>query len=412
MGRHTTFNSNFASTPATGYDFTGKVDRAGDLGIDMSTGDATDLGEAEARANVVNGFDPQGSFGVTNEQMNAAEVNGTSDLNGLDQQTAVLEAEVDATEAAEEAASQSDSDTGSGDGSGSGTGTTSDQEIGYVDARDDPGGGWGNEPYEGGDGGYGFGGYGDGASGLGNGSGYGCYAPIALDLDGDGVELASPDSSTAAFDGDGDGYRETTGWIGADDGVLAFDKDGDDDITDTDEISFVGYKEGATTDLEGLAAFDTNGDGLLSAADGGWNQCGVWQDADQDGEVDSGESQSLDAMGIESIGLSSDGVTQQQDGNIVYGTGSYSRTDGTTAALGDVGLGYVDPEAVALSLDDPRSAILEATNHFVDNASVFTGILGTSNNDSLTAGGQDSVYIYGGDGNDQLTGNSGHRELI
>jgi hypothetical protein len=47
--------------------------------------------------------------------------------------------------------------------------------------------------------------------------------PLLLDLDGDGIETTSLAQSRAYFDVDGDGFAERTGWVGADDGILAND---------------------------------------------------------------------------------------------------------------------------------------------------------------------------------------------
>ncbi|MCY4320465.1 MAG: hypothetical protein OXE76_15080, partial [Alphaproteobacteria bacterium] len=68
-------------------------------------------------------------------------------------------------------------------------------------------------------------------SGDGGGGGGGGGKPIVLDLDGDGVELVALERSTAFFDINGDGYRERMAWVSADDGFLAYDKDGDGLIT-------------------------------------------------------------------------------------------------------------------------------------------------------------------------------------
>ncbi len=61
---------------------------------------------------------------------------------------------------------------------------------------------------------------------------------------------------------DGDGVRDKTGWVGADDGLLALDRNGNGTIDDIGEISFVDDAEGALSDLEGLQAYDTDGDNL------------------------------------------------------------------------------------------------------------------------------------------------------
>ncbi len=47
--------------------------------------------------------------------------------------------------------------------------------------------------------------------------------PLVFDLDGDGVELVDFQQSTALFDLNADGFREQTGWIKGDDGLLALD---------------------------------------------------------------------------------------------------------------------------------------------------------------------------------------------
>jgi hypothetical protein len=51
------------------------------------------------------------------------------------------------------------------------------------------------------------------------------------------------------------------GWTTGGDGLLAFDANRDGNIAGRGEISFIDYHPGAQTDLEGLRAFDTDGDG-------------------------------------------------------------------------------------------------------------------------------------------------------
>jgi Ca2+-binding RTX toxin-like protein len=288
-----------------------------------------------------------------------------------------------------------------------------------IDENESSSGSYNSEDYyDGGDFDYGggdsYGGYGDSVDGLSDGSEYGGYAPVALDLDDDGVELVAPENSKVNFDTDEDGYQELTGWVSPDDGILAYDKNGDGSVSHTDEIVFTGYKEGAKTDLEGLTAFDSNGNGQLDASDESWGQFGVWQDKDQDGETDAGEFISLDEAGISSISLTSDNVVREQDGNIVNGTGSYTRSDGTTGLLGDVALRYIDAAATELPthISDPRVATLEATNSTLEADVESDGILGTNSDDGLTADGDTSVFMHGGDGDDQLTGSGGHNVLI
>jgi hypothetical protein len=167
-------------------------------------------------------------------------------------------------------------------------------------------------------------------------------APVTLDLDGDGLEFVSS-SAGAAFDYDGDGIREATSWVGKGDGILVRDANGDGIANNAGEISF---SVGGSTDLEGLRLqYDSNGDGKLSADDAAFASFGVWQDANGNGSTDAGEYRSLTELGIASIALTSDGKAYLGgDGEvIVHGEASFTRTDGSTAAVGDVA--FITPRA-------------------------------------------------------------------
>ena len=168
--------------------------------------------------------------------------------------------------------------------------------------------------------------------------------PVVLDLDGDGVELVSFAASTARFDMDGDGNRDRTGWVGADDGLLAIDLNGDGIINDGSEISFQRFVDGAFSDLEGLAFFDTNNNGMLDGGDAQFGDFRVWQDVNQDGVSNAGELLTLGELGVESLSLSATltGNTPGSFDNVIYANGTYQKTDGTSGALADTFLVF-DP---------------------------------------------------------------------
>jgi len=154
------------------------------------------------------------------------------------------------------------------------------------------------------------------------------------------VELVALEDSSAFYEIHGDGLRYRLSWAASDDGILAYDRDGDGQILERGEISFVDYVDGARTDLEGLRHFDTNGDNQLTSEDVEWSKFRVWQDLDGDGISDPGELRTLDEAGIHSISLVSSGEAETlPDGTQVLGRGTYatgSKGSPTTRELLDV----------------------------------------------------------------------------
>src|SRR5262249_14323632 len=126
----------------------------------------------------------------------------------------------------------------------------------------------------------------------------GYVAPVIFDLDGDGFELTGYGRSNVLFDQDSDGSLDRSGWFSRGDGVLALDRNSDGAITTGSEISFVSDLPGAQSDLEGLSAYDTNGDRWLDQTDQRFGDFLVWRDANQDGVSQDDELFSLTDIGI------------------------------------------------------------------------------------------------------------------
>jgi len=169
----------------------------------------------------------------------------------------------------------------------------------------------------------------------------GYATPVVLDLDGRGLQAVETRDSGVAFDVDEDGLVDRMAWVGAGNGVLALDIDGDGRIGSAKEFAFRQYVEGAQTDLEGLAAFDTNHDARLDANDALFAGFGVWQDKNADGIQEAGEYQTLAQLGIASIDLRSDGQVQTYGGEVVsFGRAQFTRNDGSTGAAYDTALAY------------------------------------------------------------------------
>ena len=181
--------------------------------------------------------------------------------------------------------------------------------------------------------------------------------PVVLDMDGDGVEFDSVDEGIA-MDLDGDGDKEQTAWANEDDAVLIYDANNNNEVDGREEFAFADYSDDSNaTDMEGLReAFDSNGDGLLSAEDDNWGDFKLWQDADGDGLVGEGELISLEEAGIESIGLISDGESYDAaDGDVfVHGEAEVLYSDGTTGTAADAEFDFeelLDSEEDSTSLE-------------------------------------------------------------
>jgi Ca2+-binding RTX toxin-like protein len=299
--------------------------------------------------------------------------------------------------------------------------------------------------------------------------------PISIDLDGNGFQFTNVDDSNVFFDINNDGWKHRMAWVAPGDGLLAFDADGNGLIDNGSEISFAGYQPDAQTDLEGLAAFDTNNDGFFSALDAQWGKFGVWQDADQDGITDAGEFKTLDELGIASVNLASNGQFQVINGQTVHGIGQVTKADGSTLNMADVTLQYSDEVLVHnadgtttvavkppfapletitgtpgkdLLLGNNGNTIIEALegddvvfsdigNDVIDagagNDIVYAGggndlVIGAEGDDVVFAGlgndvvlggdGHDALFgeggndvIFGGDGNDLVAGGDGNNVL-
>lgn len=221
--------------------------------------------------------------------------------------------------------------------------------------------------------------------------------PIVLDLDGDGIELVSLAESVIEFDMNEDGIVDNTGWVGADDGLLVFDRNGNGVIDALNEISFASDIEGAFSDLQGLLAFDTDGDGFFDSDDALFSTFQVWQDINQNGISESGELTSLADRNIKAINLSpsptGNDVENAQD-NVIWATSEYVMTDGTMHAVGDVFLAY-HPSGLAPLGASLRMGLLSET--MVTSASMSSvKLLGLSDETAEDAATLDEASRFAG----------------
>ncbi|WP_194965261.1 calcium-binding protein, partial [Neisseria meningitidis] len=171
---------------------------------------------------------------------------------------------------------------------------------------------------------------------------YHIYDPLALDLDGDGIEtVAAKGFSGSLFDHNGNGIRTATGWVSADDGLLVRDLNGNGIIDNGAELFGDNTKlaDGsfAKHGYAALAELDSNGDNIINAADAAFQSLRVWQDLNQDGISQANELRTLEELGIQSLDLAYKDVNKNLgNGNTLAQQGSYTKTDGTTAKMGDL----------------------------------------------------------------------------
>ncbi len=185
--------------------------------------------------------------------------------------------------------------------------------------------------------------------------------PLVLDMDQDGfISVEAYDSSSVYFDITGDGVKEKVGWIKENDGILAYDKNGNGQINGLNEIfgseSMNGFEE-----LKLVA--DSNNDGIIDRKDELYNQLKVWQDANQDGISQENELQTLAEAGIKNIELNYVSTGINLEGNLLSEAGRYGDSDGDRELAADVQLEYIqkvdsDPDAIMDFEIDPATYAL------------------------------------------------------
>jgi len=232
-----------------------------------------------------------------------------------------------------------------------------------------------------------------------------------MDLNGDGVHFTSIQNSNISIDVNNDRIKDKMAWAGNDDGVLVWDKDQNQQITDASEFGFQQLRPDAQTDLEGLQVLDTNHNGLLDAGDDKFAEFAVWQDANGNGVVDAGEFLTLQERGIASINLRSDGqmrdvgtllegsLTGETDATVM-GNAAYTRTDGSTGVVADAMLAFAPGHANAndaargAQAEPPSAAAgsnLRAAPEAANHAAAAATPAAAPANPDTTAGTQDTA---------------------
>ena len=164
-------------------------------------------------------------------------------------------------------------------------------------------------------------------------------SPVILDLNHDDKFSVSVDNGVR-FDMKSSGSLLKTGWVNANDGLLARDLNGDGLINNGSElfgdITKLPNGKSAADGFAALSMLDNNRDGVINVKDASWKDLKIWIDRDSDGHTDTGELVSLDSAGIVSLKLGAKSSTATENGNKIGLVSSYSSADGSSGTMADV----------------------------------------------------------------------------
>jgi hypothetical protein len=166
-------------------------------------------------------------------------------------------------------------------------------------------------------------------------------SPLILDLDGiNGVETLGK-SAGIHFDHDGNKFAEQSGWVGQNDGLLVWDRNGNNQIDDGAELfgnnTLLNNGSKAANGFTALDGLDSNHDHVIDAQDQDASNLRVFKDANANGVVDAGELLTLAEAGVQSLNTGyADQAVTDANGNQHLQAGSFTTTAGQTRAMDDV----------------------------------------------------------------------------
>ena len=139
-----------------------------------------------------------------------------------------------------------------------------------------------------------------------------------------------------------------TAWVGGDDGLLVWDRDGngtidtgaelfgDETLLSNGEKAAHGFAALSELDIGGVVDGITvgAGDGVFDAQDAQYSSLRIWRDLNQDGISQANELQTLAQTGVRSINLASRTENTNYGDAILAQSGSFTRADGSTSQAG------------------------------------------------------------------------------
>lgn len=167
------------------------------------------------------------------------------------------------------------------------------------------------------------------------------YSPLVLDLDGNGIQTLALNQTHIHFDHDNNDFREQTGWVGANDGLLILDLNGNGCVDSGAELfgNHTRLEDGqlAADGFTALAMYDSNADQRIDHLDPIWTRLRVWRDQNSNAQTEPGEWLSMADLQVKALNLGySTYDVIDANGNTHSQHGTYVRLNGQVAALTDV----------------------------------------------------------------------------
>ena len=161
--------------------------------------------------------------------------------------------------------------------------------------------------------------------------------PLILDLDGDGLEI-TPLNKGVLFDANGDAIKTGTAWVGADDGLLVWDRNGNGLVDSGRELfgdeTVLANGQKAANGFAALNELDSNHDGKFDNIDSQYATLRIWRDLNQDGISQANELKTLADSGVQSISLTNNAINIRYPDAQLVQSGSFTRTDASTGQVG------------------------------------------------------------------------------
>ena len=225
---------------------------------------------------------------------------------------------------------------------------------------------------------------------IGDCTSYQLFSPIALDLDGNGIQTTALIDSQGTFDLLGTGQAVHSGWLSSGDAFLAIDNNGNGVIDDISELFGGNVGQGFAK----LASFDTDGNGLVDANDADFAKLLVWQDLNGNHATDAGELRTLSDVGLTSLATSYTMAPEDQLGNVLGERSVATLADGRQIDMIDVYFN-VDTDQVGTSALPALSELLGASNTLLDTALGSQPVAAAANADvaSLPVGGDEAETL-------------------